>query len=70
MELNIRVKALMDWFFGFDLKRASEVAVRVAEEMDAMIPGADWDHMDGTIFVDHARTALHKIMEEDPYLFI
>lgn len=69
MELNIRVKALMDWLFGFDLKRANEVAVEVAEEMNVMRPGIDWDHMDGREFTSLASKALNKVRDRNPWLF-
>lgn len=70
MELHIRTKALMDWLFGFDLKRSNEVAIEVAEEMNTMNPGTDWDHIGGDEFVSLASKALNKIMTKDPELFI
>lgn len=69
MELNIRVKALMDWLFGFDLKRVNEVAVEVAEEINVMRPGTDWDHMDGIEFTDLAHEALNRVRDRCPELF-
>ena len=69
MELNIRVHALIDWLFGFDLKRIDEVTVEVAEEMDVMVPGADWDHMDGIEFIDLAHRALNRVRNTCPDLF-
>lgn len=69
MELNIRVHALMDWLFGFDLKRIDEVTVEVAEEMDVMVPDADWDHMDGIEFTDLAHRALNRVRNKCPGLF-
>ena len=70
MELNIRVHALMDWLFGFDLKRANEVAIEVAEEMNTMRPGIDWDHMDGREFVPLAHEALNRVRNKCPDLFL
>ena len=70
MELNKRVHALMDWLFGFDLERTNEVAIEVAEEMNIMRPGVDWDHMDGTEFTDIASKALDKVRDKNPWLFL
>lgn len=70
MELNERVKALMDWLFGFDLKRANEVTVEVAEEMNVMRPGTDWDHMDGREFTSLASEALDRVRDKCPGLFL
>ena len=70
MELNIRVHALMDWLFGFDLKRCEEVTVEVAEEMNVMRPDADWDHMDGIEFTDLAHEALNRVRNKSPWLFL
>ena len=69
MELNIRTKALLDYLFGFDLKRCNEVAVEVAEEMNIMKPGVDWDHMDGREFTSLASEALGKVRDRCPGLF-
>ncbi len=70
MELNIRTKALLDYLFGFDLKRCNEVAIEVAEEMNIMKPGVDWDHMDGSKFFSLASEALDKVRDRDPWLFL
>lgn len=70
MELAERTKALLDYLFGFDLKRCNEVAVEVAEEMNVMRPGVDWDHMDGTEFTDIASKALGTVRARDPWLFL
>ena len=69
MELNIRTKALLDYLFGFDLKRCNEVAIEVAEEMNVMRPGVDWDHMDGREFSSLASKALDKVRDRCPGLF-
>lgn len=69
MELHIRTKALMDWLYGFDLKRSNEVAIEVAEEMNIMRPNTDWDHMDGNEFTNLTHKALDKVKNKSPELF-
>ena len=69
MELAERTKALMDYLFGFDLKRCNEVAIEVAEEMNIMKPGVDWDHMDGREFISLASDALDTVRDRCPDLF-
>lgn len=60
----------MNYLFGFDLKRCNEVAIEVAEEMNVMRPGIDWDHMDGNEFFDLAHKALHIVEVKNPQLFL
>ena len=69
MELAERTKALFDYLFSFDLKNVNEVAVEVAEEMNVMRPGVDWDHMDGREFTSLASEALDKVRERYRGLF-
>lgn len=70
MELNERIHMLMDWLFGFDLKRTNEVAIEVAEEMKVMNPCIDWDCIDSTEFTDIALKALDEVMVRSPGLFL
>ena len=70
MELAERTEALMNWLFGFDLKRAKEIAIEMADEMNGMWPGSDWDHMDGTTFTDHAKQAYGIVRMKNPWLFL
>lgn len=70
MELAERTKALMDYLFGFDLKRCNEVAVEVAEEMNSMAPGVNWDRVDGSAFFSIASEALKKVQDRNPWLFL
>lgn len=70
MELAERTEALMNWLFSFDLKRAKEIAIEVADEMNDMWPNADWDHIDGTMFSDRANKAYRIVRIKNPKLFL
>lgn len=72
MELKERVQALMDWLFGFglDQKRCDMAAVEIADEMNAMNPGIDWDHVDGLEFTDMVSKAVRRVRDRDRWLFM